>query len=114
MAPSPCSKQALQKLAVFSETVAMHSASKLGYDLVEIRRTSGSSSGGKWVPIQNHLTLNWYKLVDGNKDEMRKHGELFVDDDNTRLLSDAEIDASTKKLHPTADSVNANPHTWGA
>ncbi|KAK1812517.1 hypothetical protein LTR12_013103 [Friedmanniomyces endolithicus] len=93
----------------------MHSASKLGYDLVEIRALPHRTTkiGGKWVPIQNHLTPNWYKLVDGNKYEMRKHGELFVDDDNTRLLSDAEIDANTKKLHPTADNVNANPHTWG-
>ncbi|KAK0352858.1 hypothetical protein LTR91_010120 [Friedmanniomyces endolithicus] len=115
LVPRP-KKKRYQELAVFCEAVAQHSASKLGYDKVEIRAMPHETTmrDGVLLRIQNHLTLNWLDLVDKdqNKYEMKKAGELFVDKGNTRSLTSDELDENTRKLNKSADNVNDNPHTW--
>ncbi|KAK5683987.1 hypothetical protein LTS10_003851 [Elasticomyces elasticus] len=59
-----------------------------------------------------HLTLSWGTASDKGSFEKKKEGELFVDDEKTRVLKGDELDERTKEINKTADDVNSNPHTW--
>ncbi|KAK5723024.1 hypothetical protein LTR17_014074 [Elasticomyces elasticus] len=109
-------QKALRAGAMFTETVARDSAAKLGFDAVDIRAGPHTTTtrNGIRVPIQNHITLNWLAAEGEGKLEKKKEGELFLDEDSTRVLEGHELDENTKELNKTAEDVNSNPHVWAS
>ncbi|KAK5735921.1 hypothetical protein LTR17_007756 [Elasticomyces elasticus] len=93
-------------LAAFCENTARASAVKMG-----ALPHKSTKRHGKVHSIQNHMTCYWGQ-VEGQQYERTKQGELFVDDRNTRVLEDSELDDNTKKLNEDAQDVSSNPNTW--